>query len=151
MRYRLHKTITAIALLVPLVFAASAIAQTVPNVTTQMVRVPGLQCSVTEHSPTPLGPPGLGMAYGGSISCLNGVGLKTLTVYAMVQSSTNPVVWYVIGGSTVTTGVRRQNPAHIDTMRAVVKGHHYRIAAVGTVTRNRSSTDGVAVSGTWTP
>ena len=138
----------AIALALSLAFAgagASATLKTTSEVS-QLVRKPALACSVSERA-TYSNDVGHGVQYGASVSCLNGVGLKTVTVYMQVQ---NGAQWFVIGGSRVSTGVRREQPAHIDTIRQTVVGHRYRVIAYGEVTWNGYTIDGAAVSQTTT-
>lgn len=137
-----------VVLAVSLVFAGAAMAATLKTTSevTQLVRKPALACSVSERA-TYSNDIGHGLQYGGSVSCQNGVGLKTVTVYMEVQNGTH---WFVIGGSRVSTGVRREQPAHIDTMRQTVAGHRYRVIADGEVTWNGYSISGVAVSQTTT-
>jgi hypothetical protein len=142
-----------LAACVALAVPALASAQITPVTTLQLSRVPGLRCSVSANGPQFLGAEGQGMAYGGSISCLHGVGLKDLTVWIDVEGSGANAGQYYIKSATVgTTGVRRQNPTWIGLMPSspVVAGHRYRIAAQATVTWPGQSTSGTILSATVT-
>jgi len=122
-------------------------------VTVQMQPVPGLKCSVTEYGPSFDFVTGSGtgaIVYGGGVSCLNGVGIKTVNVYVQVRSSTNPFEWFIKSSTQVTTGPRRQNPARITVMNNAVRGHTYRVVATGTVTWNGKETGGATISEAWT-
>jgi hypothetical protein len=123
-------------------------------VTVQMHRVADLQCSVTEYGPKFDFVNGFstgGLVYGGGVSCLNGIGIKTVNIYVQVRSSTNPFQWFVKSGTLVTTGPRRQNPARLTVMKNAVRGHTYRIVATGTVTWNGHAVAATATSEAWTP
>jgi hypothetical protein len=123
-------------------------------VTVQMHQVADLRCSVTEYGPKfdfVNGYATGGLIYGGGVSCLNGIGSKTVTIYVQVRSSKNPFQWFVKSGTMVTTGRRRQNPARLTVMKNAVRGHTYRIVATGTVTWNGHAIAANATSEAWTP
>ena len=152
----LRKMIAAAALASPLAFVSVGSAQydnITPVTTLQLPRVPTLQCSVSADGPQFLGSRGQGIAYGGAISCLHGVGIKTLNVWVVVQGPNGS--FYVKQGTYGTTGPRRQNPTWIGLMPGgnstpLVAGHRYRVVAEALVTWEGHSTSGTIQSATYT-
>ena len=93
------------------------------------VQASGYPCSVTAYGPTFHSKGGAWtMDYGGGTSCQQGVGVRTLTVYAQVLGQ-NGHTWYTITGSTVTNGPRTINPLRIIRNRAAYLGRAYRTVA----------------------